>query len=54
MGIVFWCFNVSYMPLKIAIPMDSTVNLISAVVLIGVGISVIFKDIKKMKGDNYG
>lgn len=32
--------------LKNAIPMDSTVNLISAVVLIGVGISVIFKALK--------
>lgn len=31
---------------KNAIPMDSTVNLISAVVLIGVGISVIFKALK--------
>ena len=32
---------------KNAIPMDSTVNIISAVVLIGVGISVIFKALKK-------
>ena len=40
MGIVFWRFND-------AIPMDSTVNIISAVVLIGVGISVIFKALKK-------
>lgn len=45
MGIVFGVLMCIY-AFKNAIPMDSTVNLISAVVLIGVGISVIFKALK--------